>query len=377
MTAGPTQAEAAGLLNVDLAAIVANYNVLTHRVLPADCAAVVKADGYGCGIDQVTAALASAGCKTFFVAQLDEARRVRALAPAAVIYVLNGFPAGTGPALAQINAQPVINSAVELAEWDQFVTTSGWRGGFALHVDTGMNRLGLSLDEAAAMAPRIHSGNHGITLLMSHFACSDEPANPLNTQQIQRFREIRTLYRGIPASLANSSGIYLGPAAHCDLVRPGAALYGINPTPSAKNPMQSVVELRARVLQIRSVAKGATVGYGATWTAKRDTRLAIVAAGYADGYLRAASATEAEPGRQVLIENLRCPIVGRVSMDLFAVDVTDVPQGAIHRGGLVTLIGGALGIDEVAAQAGTIGYELLTNLGNRYHRTWTNSASQP
>ena len=137
--------------------------------------------------------------------------------------------------------------------------------------------------------------------------------------------------------------------------------------------MRPVVELRARVLQIRSVAKNDTVGYGATWTAKRDTRLAIIAAGYADGYLRAATMTEAEPGRQVLVANLRCPIVGRVSMDLFAVDVTDVPQGAIHRGGLVTLIGDTLGIDEVASQAGTIGYELLTNLGNRYHRTWTNN----
>jgi alanine racemase len=372
MTSGPTQAEAGGILTIDLAAITANYRALTRRVLPAECTAVVKANGYGCGLEQVTATLVAAGCKTFFVSQLDEARRVRALTPTATIYVLNGFPAGTGPALAQIDAQPVINSAVELAEWDQFVLASGWRGGIGLHVDTGMNRLGLSLDEAAAIAPRIHAGNHGITLLMSHFACSEEPANPLNGHQIRRFREIRTLYRGIPASLANSSGIYLGPAAHCDLVRPGAALYGINPTPNAANPMQPVVDLRARVLQIRSVAKGDTVGYGATWTAERDTRLAIVAAGYADGYPRAAIATAGEPGRQVLVGSIRCPIVGRVSMDLFAVDVTDVPQGAIHRGGLVTLIGGTLGVDEVAAQAGTIGYELLTNLGSRYHRMWTN-----
>jgi alanine racemase len=372
MTSGPTQAEAGGILTIDLAAITANYRALTRRVLPAECTAVVKANGYGCGLEQVTATLVAAGCKTFFVSQLDEARRVRALTPTATIYVLNGFPAGTGPALAQIDAQPVINSAVELAEWDQFVLASGWRGGIGLHVDTGMNRLGLSLDEAAAIAPRIHAGNHGITLLMSHFACSEEPANPLNGHQIRRFREIRTLYRGIPASLANSSSIYLGPAAHCDLVRPGAALYGINPTPNAANPMQPVVDLRARVLQIRSVAKGDTVGYGATWTAERDTRLAIVAAGYADGYPRAAIATAGEPGRQVLVGSIRCPIVGRVSMDLFAVDVTDVPQGAIHRGGLVTLIGGTLGVDEVAAQAGTIGYELLTNLGSRYHRMWTN-----
>ena len=330
MTAGPAQAEAGGILTIDLAAIAANYRALSRRVLPAECSAVVKADGYGCGIDQVTATLVAAGCKTFFVAQLDEARRVRALAPSAAIYVLDGFPTGTGPALTELNAQPVINSAVELAEWDQFVTATSWRGGIALHVDTGMNRLGLSLDEAAAVAPRIHAGNHGIKLLMSHFACSEDPANPLNTQQIQRFREIRTLYRGIPASLANSAGIFLGPAAHCDMVRPGAALYGINPTPSAKNPMQPVVDLRAHVLQIRAVAKGDTVGYGATWTAERATRVAIIAAGYADGYPRAAAATEGEPGRQVLVANIRCQIVGRVSMDLFAVDVTDVPQGRVR-----------------------------------------------
>jgi alanine racemase len=234
-----------------------------------------------------------------------------------------------------------------------------------------MNRLGLSLEEAAAMASRIHTAHHGITLLMSHFACADQPAHPLNAQQIQRFRDIRTLYRGIPASLANSSGIFLGPAAHCDLVRPGAALYGINPTPGSANPMQPVIDLRARALQIRSVAKGATVGYGATWTAQRDTRVAVIATGYADGYIRAAAATEGEPGRQVIIAGKRCPIVGRISMDLFAVDVTDLPQSAVHRGDFATLIGNGLDADEVAAQAGTISYELLTNLGRRYHRIWT------
>ncbi len=366
MAAGPPPEEAGGVLTIDLAAIVANYRALLSRALPAECAAVVKADGYGCGLDQVTATLASAGCKTFFVAHLAEARIVRARARDATIYLLNGYSAGTGPAIAEAAAQPVINNAVELAEWDQFVAASGWRGGIALHVDTGMNRLGLSLEEAAAIAPRIHAGNHGITLLMSHFACSDEPAHPLNAQQIERFRQVRMLYRGIPASLANSSGIFLGSAAHCDLVRPGAALYGINPTPGARNPLQPVVELKARVLQIRDLALGATVGYGATWTAKRDTRLAIIAAGYADGYPRAA----AEPGRQVLIAHSRCPIVGRVSMDLFAVDVTDLPPGAVHRGDFATLIGGALSLDQVAAQAGTIGYELLTHLGHRYSRTW-------
>ena len=376
VTAGPPLPEAGGILTIDLAAIAANYRILARRVIPAECAAVVKADGYGCGLDQVTATLASAGCKTFFVAQLDEARRVRARVPEAVIYVLNGFSAGTGPAFVEIGAQPVINSAVELAEWDQFMTISGWRGGMGLHVDTGMNRLGLSLDEAAAMASRIHAGNHGITLLMSHFACSEQPEHALNAQQIQRFRQIRTLYRGIPASLANSSGIFLGPGAHCDLVRPGAALYGVNPTPGARNPMQPVIDLKARIAQIRDIAKGETVGYGATWTAERVTKLAIIEAGYADGYIRAAAATAGEPGRQVLVANTRCQIVGRVTMDLFAVDITDLPIGAAHRGDLVTLIGGAFGVDEVGAQAGTIGYEILTGLGKRYHRWWLETGTE-
>jgi alanine racemase len=372
---GPPAAEAGGILTIDLAALAANYRALARRVLPAQCAAVVKADGYGCGINQVTAALMAAGCNTFFVAHLAEARSVRALSPDATIYVLNGFSTGTGPAFAQAALQPVINSAIELAEWDEFATASGWRGGFALHVDTGMNRLGLSLEEAAAIAPRIHAGNHGITLLMSHFACSEERAHPLNSQQIERFREVRMLYRGIPASLANSSGIFLGPAAHGDMVRPGAALYGVNPTPSAPNPMQPVVTLQARILLLRDIVKDATVGYGATWTAKRETRLAIISAGYADGYIRAAAATAAEPGRQVLVAGTRCPIVGRVSMDLFAVDVTGLPRETVRRGDLVTLIGGALSLDEVAAQAGTIGYELLTNLSRRYRRIWTQESA--
>ena len=371
MTSGPPEIEAGGILSINLAAIAANYRALTRRVLPAECAAVVKADGYGCGLDQVTATLAAAGCKTFFVAHLAEARRVRARAPEAAIYVLNGFSTGAGPAFAEIAAQPMINSAVELAEWDQFLAASGWRGGIGLHVDTGMNRLGLSLEEAAAMASRIHVSQHGITLLMSHFACADQPAHPLNAQQMQRFRDIRTLYRGIPASLANSSGIFLGSAAHGDMVRPGAALYGINPTPGAPNPMQPVVALKGRVLQIRSVALDVTVGYGATWTAKRETRLAVVAAGYADGYQRAAAATADEPGREIVVAGQRCRIVGRISMDLMTVDVTDLAEGAVHRGDLVTLIGGECDLDDVAAQAGTIGYELLTNLGQRYRRIWT------
>jgi len=369
-TGGPAPQEASGTLTIDLGAIAANYKMLRARVIPSECAAVVKGDAYGCGIDQVTAALTRAGCQTFFVAHLSEARRVRAIAREAAIYVLNGFSAAAGQAFVEAQARPVINSLVELAEWDHFVSTSGFAGGAALHVDTGMNRLGLSIEEAAAIASHIRSENHRITLLMSHLACADRPEHPLNDQQIRQFREIRSLFRGIGSSLANSSGIFLDASTYCDMVRPGIALYGGNPTPGKPNPMRPVIDLKTHVLQVRDVAKGATVGYGATWTARRDSRIAVIAAGYADGVARAAAITEGTAPREVLVAGRRCRIVGRISMDLIALDVTDLPAIAVRRGHMVTLIGEGLSLDDVAAQAGTISYEVLTNLGHRFHRVW-------
>ena len=338
--------------------------------MPAECAAVIKADGYGCGIEQVAGALAKAGCKTFFVADLTEARKARAAASEPAIYVLNGLMSGTAPAYADIRARPVIGSMVELAEWDAFCSANQWHGGAALHVDTGMNRLGISVNDAAALAPRIRAENHGVTLLMSHLACSETPEHPLNAQQISVFREIRILYRGIPSSLANSSGIFLGAAAHCDVVRPGVALYGVNPTPGQKNPMQPVIGLQARIAQVRTVPRGETVGYNAGWTAKRTTRIAVVAVGYADGYLRAASASDLAPGADAIVAGKRCPLAGRVSMDLLAIDITDLPDNAARRTDLVTLIGAEMTVDDVAKAAGTIGYEVLTSLGRRYHRVY-------
>src|SRR5476649_2313212 len=231
VTSGPPAAEAGGILTVDLSAIEANWRALGRRAMPSECSAVIKADAYGCGLEQVAVQLAKAGCKTFFVADLNEARRARAVSPEPAVYVLNGLLPGTASTYADLRARPVIGSMVELAEWDAFVLANQWQGGAALHVDTGMNRLGISANEAAALAPRIRSENHGITLLMSHLACSETPEHPLNEQQIKLFREVRILYRGISSSLANSSGIFLGNAAHCDMIRPGVALYGVNPTP--------------------------------------------------------------------------------------------------------------------------------------------------
>ena len=367
---GPPAAEAGGILTIDLSAIEANWRALGRRAMPSECAAVIKADGYGCGIEKVASALAKAGCKTFFVADLTEARKARAAASEPAIYVLNGLMSGTAPAYADTRARPVIGSMVELAEWDAFCSTNQWHGGAALHVDTGMNRLGISVNDAAALAPRIRAENHGITLLMSHLACAETPEHPLNAQQINVFREVRILYRGIPSSLANSSGIFLGASAHCDMVRPGVALYGVNPIPGQSNPMRPVIELQARVAQVRTVPRGETIGYNAGWTAKRTTRIAVVAVGYADGYLRAASASDLAPGADAIVAGKRCPLAGRVSMDLLAIDITDLPDNAARRGDLVTLIGDEMTVDDVAKAAGTIGYEVLTGLGRRYHRVY-------
>jgi len=363
----PAAPETGGTLTIDLAAIEANWRTLVRELLTVECAAVVKANAYGLGLEPVTATLAKAGCKTFFVADIAEARAVRSRVAEAAIYVLNGFAVDWGDALIEINARPVINSTTELAEWDAFVSAHSWRGGAALHIDTGMHRLGISPDEAAALAPRAQTENHGIALVMSHLACADTPDHPLNAAQIKLFRELRMLYSGIPASLANSSGIFLGDTAHYDLARPGAALYGVNPTPGKPNPMQSVVELTGRILQIRNVERDATVGYGATWTAKRPTRIAVVALGYADGLVLAGGGSDERPGGAAIIAGHRCPIVGRISMDLLCADITDIPAGTVHRGDHATLIGGDIGVDEVAAAAGTIGYEILTRVGPRCH----------
>jgi alanine racemase len=363
-------AEAGGLLTIDLAAIEANWKMLASTTVPVECAAVVKGDGYGCGLEPVTRALSRAGCRTFFVADVAEGRRVRAIAPDATVYVLNGVMPGSAQALANDYLQPVINSTTELAEWDAFVAINKWRGGAALHVDTGMNRLGITVDEAVAIAPRLQSENHGFTLLMSHLACAEIPDHPMNDRQIRLFREVRILYRGLASSLANSSGIFLGGTVYCDLVRPGVALYGVNPTPGKQNPMRPAVELKGRIIQVRTVGKGESVGYGAAFTVSRPSRIAIVAIGYADGYLRSAAAARGKPAAEVVVAGRRCPVAGRVSMDLLAVDIGELAEGAVRRGDLATLIGDGMSIDDLAAGMGTIGYEVLTNLGRRYHRVY-------
>ncbi|TAK49918.1 MAG: alanine racemase [Xanthobacteraceae bacterium] len=369
----PAEFSANGILTVDLDAVVANWRLLAKEAVPAETAAVVKADAYGCGLEPVTRALTGAGCKTFFVATIDEARHARAAAPHADIYALDGYFTGCGAMFAAHNIRPVIGDLAELADWESFCRGHGWNGGAAIHVDTGMNRLGMGLGDALALAGRVKAGHHGFTLVMSHFACAETPGHPLNARQLALFREIASVFSGVPASLANSSGIFLGGTVLFDLVRPGAALYGVNPTPEAENPMRPVVDLKARIVQLRTVERGDSVGYGATWTARRPTRLAIVAAGYADGYFRAAGGVDGVRSAEAIVAGVRCPIAGRISMDLMAIDITDAPPG-VRRGQFATLIGEGIGVDELANYFGTIGYEVLTSLGPRYHRVYRGGA---
>ncbi len=363
-----------GVLTIDLDAIAENWSRLESRAVPAECAAVVKADAYGCGLPQVTRKLAAAGCKTFFVATLDEAKQAREVAPSAAVYVLDGFFANCGDVFAKHDLRPVIGDLSELAEWDAYRRTSGWKGSAAIHIDTGMNRLGLSVNDARGLVPRIQKGDHGITLVMSHLASAEDMHASSNGRQVAAFREVASLFSGVPASLANSSGIFLGSQFHFDMVRPGAALYGVNPTPEADTPVRPVVNLKVRIAQVRKVEKGDTVGYGGIWTARRPTRLAVVTAGYADGYFRAASGIDGTRSAEAIVAGRRCPIAGRISMDLAAIDITDLPPGAVRRGHFATLIGDGVGVDELAHHFGTIGYEVLTSLGRRFIRTYRGEA---
>jgi alanine racemase len=361
---GPPEAEACGVLKINLTAIASNWEILS-KYTEGECASVVKGNAYGCGIEPIARSLSKSGCNIFFVTNLPEAKRVRAIAPNATIYVLHGLYSGTAPAFAEVGAQPVINSWIEMAEWEAFVASSQWSGGCALNVDTGESRLGLSMEEAATFAPKVHGRNQGITLLMSRLDNSEKANHPLNERQISLFRDLRRLYDGIPFSLANSSSIFLGRQAHFDLVRAGSALYGVNPTPGLPNPMLPVVELRARIVQVRDLARGERVA-DKIGTAKRRTRLALVSVGYADGYPYA-SANKL----QVLVGRYRCPVAGHPSMDLLAIDVSDLPDPTAARyGEMVTLIGDEIGIDDVAAATGSTGGEVLSQLGSRFHRIY-------
>lgn len=365
-----TERGAGGVLTIDLAAIKANWRDCAARAKPAECAAVIKADAYGLGIEAVAAALAKAGCKTFFVALLDEALRVCTVVPDAAIYVLNGFNPGTASAFQDIDARPVLGSLNEIEEWDRFAKKANEPLAAAIHIDTGMSRHGLTIEEAEKIAAKVKSFSFKLTLVMSHLARADEVNHAMTAKQTADFKKIATKFPGIPASLANSAGLLAHPDTRFDLVRPGIALYGGNALVDGANTMKPCVRLDVHVLQVRRAKKGDTVGYGGKFTLKRDSRLAILAAGYADGLPRSGGSSDTKQGMEAIVAGRRCPILGIVSMDLIVADVTDVPESGVKRGDMVRLLGEGISVDDLAAHSGTVGYEVLTRLGRRYRRVY-------
>lgn len=359
-----------GVLRIDLDAIAGNWRSLSGRVRPAECGAVVKADAYGLGIARVLPALAAAGCKSFFVATPGEAAEARALDGGARIFVLDGLFPGAADSVLSAGAIPCLASLAEVEDWSAHARRIGARLATALHVDSGLNRLGLPATEVAKLVARPDLlAPLDIVLIMSHLASADDPADPTNAAQHHAFEQLRAMLPGAQASLAASDGLMLGGAFHFDLVRPGYALYGGQAFRGARSPVAPVVSLFARVLQVRDVAAGGAVGYSGSWNASRPSRIATLAAGYADGYSRSASAANASPGGSVVIQGARLPVVGRVSMDLITVDVTDCPV-PVARGDVAEIIGATLPLETVGAEARTIGYEVLTRLGRRYRRVY-------
>ncbi len=355
---------AGAVLEVDLGAVVANWNILRARHQAGAVAGVVKADAYGLGALQVVPALHQAGCRHFFVALLDEALAMRSLLPGAMLAVLGGLFPGTEPEYIAHDFVPVLGSLAEIDVWSASARRAGRALPAILHIDTGMSRLGLSAAELAILR-QDHARLSGIELrfVMTHLVSSEVRDDPQNETQLRRFLAACAVLPPAPRSLANSSGIFLGPGWGSDLARPGAALYGVNPTPDAANPMHVPVRLRARVLAVREVSPGDTVGYNATWSAPGPSRIATAAIGYADGWHRAQSNRGA-----AVFDGRLVPLVGRVSMDLTTFDVTNHP--AIVPGSWLELIGPGRTPDEVAAAAGTNGYEVLTSLGRRFHRIY-------
>jgi alanine racemase len=361
----------APVLTVDLGAIIANYRLLAGRMGPAACGAAIKADAYGLGAAMIAPHLRRAGCEHFFVATVDEGMALRPLLPGAKIYLMNGLPPGSERDIQAHDLIPILNSMVEIERWLGFTRAAGMRPA-GLQFDTGLNRLGLSGDDALRLIGDPHRlKGLDAALVMSHLACADDPEHPQNRAQLRRFREIADSLRLAPRpagartlfSLAASSSIFLGADYHFDLARPGAALYGINPTLGAENPLRPIVRLQAKILQLREVDLNMSVGYGASHQFRGPSVLATIGAGYADGIFRSLGNRGA-----VFVDGRRAPIVGRVSMDLITVDVGHLPSGSLKPGMSVDIIGPDQTIDDLARDAGTIGYEILTNLGARFQR---------
>lgn len=361
---------AGAILTIDLGAIAANWRGLRDAGRadgrPIDCAAVLKADAYGTGAAMVGPRLTAEGCRQFFVAHLDEGIALRAVVPDHPICVLNGLLPGTDGDFVEHRLTPALNHLGQLNAWRAAAQRFNRPLDAIIHIDTGMHRLGFSADEAQVLAnERGRLRGLRLALLMSHLVASEEQANPVNGEQLSRFRNFMRTMPGAPASLANSSGIFLGPDYHFDLLRPGAALYGINPLPGQANPMLPVVSLHARILQTRRIDAFQTVGYGGAWRSARPSRIATIAIGYADGYFRTLIHRT-----HVYLAGHRVPVIGRISMDLVTIDVTDIPENECQLGATVEVLGRHVTAEDLADHARTNAYEVMTALGRRYARLY-------
>jgi alanine racemase len=365
---GPEMRFAGASLTIDLDALRENYAALAKVCLPAATA---------------VPALAAAGCTRFFVALPEEGAAVRRVAPDAAVYVLNGLFSAESAELYRIDQLiPVLNSPMDIHLWETFCGVTGEVLPCAINVDTGMNRLGMSVAEALAFADE-NELTRAVrpVLVMSHLACADEQAHPMNRRQLESFQLVAAAFPDIESSLVNSAGVLLGSDFRFGLTRPGIAVYGGAFASGVRNPMRTVVTAEARIAQIRHARAGETVSYGATQTLARDTIIAVAAVGYADGFHRAASGSGVRlremqgPAGHGFIQGQRAPILGRVTMDLTMFDVTDLGEGMVNRGDLIELFGPNISIDEAAAAAGSISYELLTGLGRRYHRRYVENGA--
>lgn len=368
MTATLT-ATSPGLLTVDLDAVAQNYRKLVECAAPGECGAVVKANAYGLGVEPISRRLHAAGCRHYFVANLAEGQQLRRLLADAAIYVFAGPEPGEERVLRDAGLVPVLNSLGQAQRWVEHGGTQDYP--VAIHIDTGMSRLGLSANEAKMLA---HDSSLldqlSIAFVMTHLACADEPAHALNEEQLARFDALRALLPDARTCIGNSAAILSGVQHSGDLARAGVALYGGNPFVDRPNPMSTVVRLHSPILQVREIDGPVTVGYGATHRVEPPARLATVGAGYADGYPRSLG----NAGR-VYLGGVEAPVVGRVSMDMFTIDVSDIATDVAVPGAMVELMGDHIAIDELASAAGTISYELLTRLAPRWTRRYENGAA--
>lgn len=363
-----------GRLTVDLAALARNWRALDKVSNGSLTGAVVKADAYGTGIIAAASTFYNAGARFFFTATLDEAVAVRTTVPQAHVFVLNGVFPGAAELYAREKLMPVISSLAMLEEWLSMCIRRNEAVPAALHFDTGMNRLGFKLSEISIVKRHIDDLGFAPQMIMSHLACADQPNHEKNRTQLALFHSVMAQFPGVPASLANSAGLMTSRETHFQMVRPGIALYGGRAVAGRRNPMSPVVTLEAPILMIRDARTGESVGYGATQALARDSRLAIVGIGYADGLMRSLSSSSARPGGKMAVNGRVCPIVGRISMDTTVIDVTDLPEPPLP-GEMAEVIGPNVPLDDQADVAGTIGYELLTGLKGRYARRYVENGA--